>query len=641
MTEASTENRTTMARLALVAVTNQGLDRARHLRQRLRFGTLYRPVRYGPPPHPWEHPYDGPLSVQVATLFNRYDQLVFFLATGAVTRLIAPYLTDKHTDPGVVTVDEGGRFVIPVLSGHQGGANALARTVAGYLGATPVITTASDVIGGLSLDLLADTFGWVAEPAERLKDAAMALVNGEPVAIIQEVGSRGSWLDTLDLPAHVTYVHQVTQLPAQPFRYVVWVTDRLVTELHGLAAERILWYRPRSLVLGVGCERGIALEALADGLATFLRQARLAPASIAALASLDRKADEAAILALVQRHGWQTHFYAADELARVPGIARPSQVVEQCVGTPGVAEPAALRAAQSEHLLVEKQVITSSLSPRRMTFALARSAGFQERSASVGKVTFIGAGPGDPELLTLKAQRVLARADVVIYAGSLVPEAILQHAPATATVHNSAPLTLEDVLALMRTAVGSGKDVVRLQSGDLSLYSALQEQVTHLEAEGIAYDLIPGISAFQAAAAALRSELTIPEVVQTIILTRGEGETSMPAAESLPTLAAHQASLCLFLSARLSRKVQAQLLTAYPPETPVAIVYRVSWPDEKILVTELQHLHQTIREHKLTRTTLILVGRAIGTRRNRSRLYDATHAHIFRQRRRSADHSSP
>jgi precorrin-4 C11-methyltransferase len=631
---------TTTPGTALIAVTSQGLARGRLLRQRLRRGTLYRPARYGPAQQPWEQPYDGALSAQIARLFGRYEQLVFFLATGAVTRLIAPHLADKSTDPAVVAVDEAGQFVVALLSGHQGGANALARTVAGHLGATPVITTASDVIGGLSLDMLEERFGWVAEPVERLKTAALALVNGESVAIIQEVGSAGSWLDSLALPAHVTFVNQATQLPAQRFHSVIWITDRLVTDVHGLEAERILWYRPRSLVLGVGCERDIAEAALADGLATFLQQARIAPASIAALASLDRKADEAAILALARRHGWQTCFYSATELARVPGIARPSEIVERCVGTPGVAEPAALHAAQAERLLIEKQVVTSPLSPKRMTFALARSAAFQEHSGALGKVTFIGAGPGDPDLLTIKARNVLGRADVVIYAGSLIPEAILQHAPATATLHNSASLTLEEVLALLRTAVRSGKEVVRLQSGDLSLYSAMQEQITWLEAAGIAYEVIPGISAFQAAAAALRSELTIPEVVQTIILTRGEGHTPMPEQESLAALAAHQASLCVFLSARLSRKVQEQLLTAYPPETPVAIVYRVSWPDEKILLTELQHLHRTIQEHKLTRTTLILVGQAIGARRNRSRLYNATHAHIFRRRRRADDHPS-
>ncbi len=626
--------------IALIAVTHAGLDTARLLRQRLRAGTLYRPERYGPQPHAWEHPYSDALSAQIAILFAQYDQLVFFLATGAVTRLIAPHLSNKTTDPGVLAVDEATRFVVPVLSGHTGGANAFARTVAGHLGATPVITTASDVIGGLSLDLLEETFGWAAEPRDRLKAAAMSLVNHAPVALVQEIGSQESWLQAQTLPEQVTFAHDAAQLPAQSFEHVLWVTDRVVAEPHGHDPERILWYRPPSLVLGVGCERGISLAALEDSLETFLQQSGYAKASITALASLDRKADEEAILALAQRYGWQTHFYPAEDLAHVPGMARPSDVVEQCVGTPGVSEPAALRAAQADRLLVEKHVMTSSAAPQRMTFALARSSRFTDRTASTGRVTFIGAGPGDPDLFTLKAQRALAQADRVIYAGSLIPEAVLQHAPATATLHNSAPLTLEDVMTLMLDAVRTGQHVVRLQSGDLSLYSAIQEQMTRLDDEDIPYDVIPGVSAFQAAAAALQSELTIPEVVQTIILTRGEGQTPMPTGESLALLAAHRASLCLFLSARLSRRVQEQLLTAYAPETPVAILYRVSWPDEMILVTELQHLHREIRQHKLTRTTLILVGEAIGARKNRSRLYDRTHAHIFRRRHREEANDS-
>jgi len=627
---------------AIIAVTRHGLDQAQQLRQQLRAGRLYRPAHYGPPQHDWEAPYEGPLSAQIAALFAHYDHLVFFLATGAVTRLIAPYLQDKTTDPGVVTVDEAGHFVIALLSGHQGGANALARTVAGHLGATPVITTASDVIGSLSPDLLTETLGWVPEPASHLKAAAAALVNGEPTAIVQEIGTPGSWLDQWGLPDHVSVAYQTAQLapPARPFRQVWWITDRVDEALHRSVAEQTLWFRPPSLVLGVGCERGIPLAALEDGLDLFLHEHGLAKASITALASLDLKADEAAIVALAHKHGWQTFFYPAAALADVPGTLRPSEVVEACVGTPGVSEPAALKAAQTDRLLVEKQVVTSAQSDKRMTFAVARLAAFEDRTNTVGKMTFIGAGPGDPDLLTVKAKRVIEQADVVIYAGSLIPEAILQHAPPTATLHNSAPMTLENVMALMIAAVQAGKSVVRLQSGDLSLYSAMQEQMTPLEAADIPYDIIPGVSAFQAAAAALRSELTIPEETQTIILTRGEGNTPMPSGESLTALAAHRASLCIFLSARLSRKVQEQLLTAYAPETPVGIIYRVSWPDELIVVTELQHLHRTIREHKLTRTTLILVGEAIGARQNRSRLYHTTHAHIFRRRSREANHSS-
>jgi precorrin-4 C11-methyltransferase len=179
-------------------------------------------------------------------------------------------------------------------------------------------------------------------------------------------------------------------------------------------------------------------------------------------------------------------------------------------------------------------------------------------------------------------------------------------------------------------AVRAGQRVVRLQSGDTSLYSTIQEQMTLLDEAGIETEVTPGISSFQAAASALKSELTLPEVVQTVILTRAEGKTKMPPLEALESLAAHRATLCIFLSVLIADEVQEQLLTAYPADTPVAILYRVSWPDENIVTTTLANLAAEVREHRFTRTTLILVGEAIGGRKNRSRLYDKTHGHLFR-----------
>jgi precorrin-4 C11-methyltransferase len=626
------------------------MEQARLLRQRLRAGEVYRPERYGPAEHGWEVLFDGGLPERVPELFARCPQIVFFLAAGAVTRLIAPCLGSKESDPGVLAVDEAGRFVIPLLSGHKGGANAFARTVAGLLGATPVITTASDVVGGLSLDLLEDAFGWTTMPRERLKPAARALVDGEPLAIIQEIGGAGQWLDEMDLPANVTAVRDVALLAGQSFSYVLWITDRIVPDRVGIPEERVLWYRPKSLVLGVGCERGISADALADGLARVLDEHGYARESIGMLATLILKADEPGLLELAQRHDWPTRFYTADELAAVV-VANPSEVVERCVGTPGVAEPAALLAAGAARVLVEKHVVSSTFSPQRMTFALARLASFETAAGIVplsprrrgesrgdGKVIFVGAGPGDPDLLTLKGRRALAQADVVIYAGSLVPEAVLAHAAPTAVLHNSAPLTLEAVLERMNTAARAGKRVIRLHSGDTSLYSAIGEQMAALDAAGIRYEVVPGVSSFQAAAAALRAELTVPELTQTVILTRAEGQTPMPAGEALADLARHGATLGIFLSARLVDSVQEQLLTAYPAQTPVAIVHRVSWPDEQIVVTELGRLSAEVHNRNLTRTTLILVGAALGGRRNRSQLYDPHHGHLFRARRRDETH---
>jgi precorrin-4 C11-methyltransferase len=622
--------------IALVAVTRRGLEQARLLRRRLRSGEVHRPLRYGPPDHGWEMAFEGQLSERVSELFRCSGQLVFFLAAGAVTRLIAPCLRSKESDPGVLTVDEAGRFVIPLLSGHQGGANTFARTVAGCLGATPVITTASDVVGGLSLDLLAEAHDWTPEPRERLKAAARALVDGEAIAIVHEVGCPGDWLDDVELPANVTYTRSVPASPGDvdPLAYRLWITDRQLTDSTPNDDQRILSFRPKSLILGVGCERGISAAALDDGLEQFLRQHQFARSSIATLATVDLKADEDGLLELARRHGWQPVFYSPEELAAVSEVPNPSDVVDRCIGTPGVAEPAALLASRAQRLLVEKVVLSSKLASQRMTFAVARIAAFEEvgriANPSHAKVVFVGAGPGDPDLLTIKGRRALSHADEVVYAGSLVPEEILRHAAPTAVLHNSAQLTLEEVIDRLGTAVRSGKRVVRLHSGDTSLYSAIQEQMTLLDAAGIAYEVIPGVSSFQAAAAALKSELTLPEVVQTVILTRAEGQTSMPEGEALADLASHRATLCVFLSARLAQHVQDQLLTAYPADTPAAIVYRVSWPDQMIVLTELSNLAEEVRRNKLTRTTLIMVGPAVGRRQNRSRLYDPNHGHIFR-----------
>ena len=612
---------------ALIAVTAGGIEQARRLRTRLGSGDLLRFEKFGPAAAAWDRPFAGALSEHVADWFGGYDQLVFFLATGATVRLIAPCLTSKTSDPAVLAVDEAGRFVIPLVGGHAAGANALARTVAGALGATPVITTASDVIGGLSLDLLDADLDAVAEPAVLLKPMAARLVNGEPIAIVQSIGRRGDWLDQRELPANVA-------ISAEPPATgpIVWITDRI----HDRAET--LWYRPRSLVLGVGCERGVSVEALDEGLVQFLDRHRYTRSSIGRIASVELKADETGLREWVERNGWDIVFYPSDKLAAV-AMPTPSEVVERCVGTPGVAEPAALLASGSDRLLVAKEVVTSPLSPRRMTFALARDARFTERTAGI--VHFVGAGPGSAELLTVRGRLLLERAETIVYAGSLVPEGILRVANRGAILHDSAPHTHEETMAILRSAVAAGRRVVRLHSGDTSVYSAIQEQIAVLEAEEIPYEIVPGISSFQAAAAALKSELTLPEVTQTIILTRGEGRTPMPPREKLVDLARHGATLCIFLSGKLGPQVEADLLTAYPPETVTAVCHRVSWPDERIVVTRLDRLAETLREPGFSRTTLILVGPAIGGRRNRSKLYDSSHAHLFRRRRRESTELAP
>jgi precorrin-4 C11-methyltransferase len=246
------------------------------------------------------------------------------------------------------------------------------------------------------------------------------------------------------------------------------------------------------------------------------------------------------------------------------------------------------------------------------------------------KILFVGAGPGDPELLTLRGTHALATADVVIYAGSLVPRGVLTHVRPGARVHNSAALTLEETHRLLTDAYRAGQRVVRLHSGDPSLYGAIGEQMALLDAESIPYEIIPGVSAFQAVAARLGIEYTQPGVVQTVILTRAGGRTGLPPNESLAELARHQVTLCLFLSARHVAEVQEALLTSYPANTPVAVAYRATWPDEELLAGTLEQLTAMVQSQGYERTTLIVVGPSLQRHGRRSRLYDPTHWHLFR-----------
>ena len=246
------------------------------------------------------------------------------------------------------------------------------------------------------------------------------------------------------------------------------------------------------------------------------------------------------------------------------------------------------------------------------------------------KVLFIGAGPGDAELLTLKGAKALAAADVVVYAGSLVPGGVLQHVRRGAVVHNSATLTLEEIHRLVAGAYRAGQRVVRLHSGDPSIYGAITEQMALLDEEQIPYEIIPGVSSFQAVAARLGIEYTQPGVVQTLILTRPGGRTGMPENESLAQLARHGVTLCVFLGASLVAEVQKALLTSYPPTTPVAVAYRATWPDEELTTGTLADLVEMVQGPQYDRTTLIIVGPSLQRQGKRSHVYDPSYQHRFR-----------
>ena len=249
-------------------------------------------------------------------------------------------------------------------------------------------------------------------------------------------------------------------------------------------------------------------------------------------------------------------------------------------------------------------------------------------------VYFIGAGPGDPDLITVRGRDLIARCPVCLFAGSLVPRAVVAYAPEGATVRNSASMHLDQIIDLMAEATAAGKDVARVHSGDPSLYGATAEQMRRLDALGIPYEIIPGVSSYQAAAAALKLELTPAGRNQTVILTRAPGNTGLPGNEDLAALAAHRAGLCLFLSAAQVPAVVEALAPHYGMDAPVVVAHRVSWPDQQIRRCTLADLGRVIADHEIIRTTLILVGPMLEEgEAAESHLYAADYSHIFRKSR--------
>ena len=247
-------------------------------------------------------------------------------------------------------------------------------------------------------------------------------------------------------------------------------------------------------------------------------------------------------------------------------------------------------------------------------------------------IYFVGAGSGAPDLITVRGARLLSEADVIVYAGSLVNPALLDYKKDGCKVYNSAKMTLEEVIAVMAPAAKAGKTVVRLHTGDPCVYGAHREQMDELDKRGIPYEVCPGVSSFCGAAAALKAEYTLPNVSQSVILTRMEGRTPVPEKEQIEAFAAHGATMVIFLSAgQLPRLSERLIAGGYAPDTPAAIVYKATWPDEKVVRTTVGELAAAGAREGITKTALITVGGFLGTEYERSKLYDPTFTTEFRE----------
>ena len=548
-----------------------------------------------------------------------YDAFVFIGAMGICIRTIAPYVEDKHKDPAVVCVDSFGNHVISVLSGHIGGANDLTRQIASALGVEPVITTQSDNAGLWAIDTIYENYDWHMSHVGNLNTAIGKFVNREKVALLFDIRDEGTEYLERICPKHVTIVNSIDEIKEGNYALAIIVSPFIYSNLP--SDLLVVYYTPQVLDLGIGLAHQAPVETY-DDIQQLLSEHNICLWSecIRSICTIDIKAEEPVIQKFQdEQYGLELKLYSAEELAKVD-VPTPSQTVADHVGTPSVCEAAALLASNHGKLLLPK------IKGKNYTLAVA----IDRKYLREGHIEIVGAGPGDPDLISVRGRRMLEKADLILYAGSLVPKALTECHKPGAVVRSSADMNLEEQCALMKEHYDKGHFIVRLHTGDPCIFGAIQEQMAFFDQNHMSYHITPGISSFLAAAAELRSQFTIPEQTQTIILTRGEGRTPMPEKEQLHLLARSQSTMCIFLSAAIVDDVQRELLQEYPEDTPVAACYHLTWPDQKIYRGTLKDLAKLVHENKLTLTTMLVVGEAIDNRQGLSRLYADEFKHLFR-----------
>ncbi|WP_202081133.1 cobalt-precorrin 5A hydrolase [Caldalkalibacillus salinus] len=329
--------------IAVVAITKHGVALARQLQQTDPHADLYYMSKFEQGDEAELHIqlFEGSVRRLLPTLFKHYQGIVLVISLGAVVRMIAPLLKDKKTDPGVVVIDDKGAFVISVLSGHLGGANALTREIAAALKATPVITTASDVQQTIPVDIFGQSFGWTWESAEKLTPVSAAVVNEERIAVIQESGERHWWPHDRPLPEHIKLYHSPQEVLslAEPPDATLIITHRHLSKEERTLLDNGILYRPKVIVLGIGCNKGTTSDEIEATIHETLDELNFSIKSVKAVCTIDLKKDEVGLRAVVQKHAWDFHYYTPEALNEVE-IEEPSQTVYKFTGAYGVSEPA-------------------------------------------------------------------------------------------------------------------------------------------------------------------------------------------------------------------------------------------------------------------------------------------------------------
>ena len=536
--------------------------------------------------------YTGSLKAHLESLWATQKALIFGLATGAVVRLIAPLLRDKATDPAVLVIDPEGKFVVSLCGGHQGGGDRLTQEIAAFLNATPIITGASHGLDLPGIDVLGVPFGWRKGKGDWTAIAS-AIAHSQPVQVMQEAGST-LWQDHLPASHSFVFDRKDTHLPR------VYITPK---QYPPDPVPQVYWH-PRVLWVGMGCERGTSFELIEQALKTVFEQYGLSLDAIAGIATIDLKADEVGFLRLCDRYDFPLKTFAA-EVLRSHSVPNPSTVVSQEVGTPSVAEAAALQGAQRETLLVSKQIFKGE---GAVTIAIAQAE--TEYSDRPGQLYLIGTGPGSLDQMTPAAQKAVTGADVVIGYGLYIE--LLRSLLRPGQIVESLPITQERQRALRAIELAfQGLTVAVVSSGDCGIYGmgglVLEElQKIGWDGKTPAVQVFPGVSAVQAAA----SRIGAPLMHDFCTISLSDLLTPWEVIEKRLQAAAAADFVVALYNPRSQKRIeqiaiaQRLFLEVRSPDTPVAIVRSAYRPDEQIQLTTLAEMLR----YPIDMLSLVLIG---------------------------------
>jgi cobalt-precorrin 5A hydrolase/precorrin-3B C17-methyltransferase len=588
--------------MAIVAITRKGAALSRRLKQQLPGSRLYLPEKFAAGPEPDEHPFSSPAKEVVGEIFGRYRYLVLIMAVGIAVRLVAAKLSDKHTDPGVVVVDDAGTFSVSLLSGHIGGANELSRRIASLIGAYPVVTTASEAGETIAVDMLGNEFGWQIEDGADVSAASAALVNGEAVALYQDAGEKNWWPEEKPLPENLRIAASIADLRQPDSLAALVITDRILNkERWALLPEHTVIYRPRSLVVGIGCNRGTPCAQIEAAVNRVFAENGLSIKSIRNIATITVKSSEAGLTEFAGRYHLPVDYFDKETLGKTAFPSRPSAAALRHVGTPAVCEAAALLSSGGDSLVVPKASYK-----RAVTVAVARLVFDTERQAR-GKLFLVGIGPGDPAHMTQKAREVIEQSDVVVgyqtYIGLIEPYLTRQEVIATGM-----GAEVERVQAAIDLA-RQGRRVSLISSGDTGIYgmAGLVGEVRREQpGNDLDIEVIPGVPLLAAGAALLGSP------VSGDFATISLSDYLLPWPEiSRRIKSAAEADYVIIIYNPRSKKRRHQMTEAREiilqyraPSTPVGIVTNAYRPEQTVAITDLEHT----LDSEIGMDTIIIVG---------------------------------